>query len=93
MSRREIENLIVALLAELQGQDPEALRSKLAIAGEEMPVDSLLIVEILVQVQEVYGVELPATAESAKNLASVTSFAQAIFEEIQKRPAAKGASA
>ena len=93
MSRREIENLIITLLAELQGKDPETLRSELETAGEKLPIDSLLIVEILVQVQEVCGVELPANVESAKNLATVTSFAQAIFDELQKRTVAKGASA
>jgi acyl carrier protein len=93
MSRREIENLIIALLAEFQGKEPEALRSELEAAGETLPIDSLLVVEILVHVEEVYGVELTANVESAKNLLSVTSFAQAIFDEIQKRPAAKEASA
>jgi acyl carrier protein len=93
MSRRDIENVIIIFLAELQGQQPDELRSKLEIAGEQLPVDSLLLVEILVQVQEVYGIELPASVESAKNLVSVTSFAQAISDEIAKRSTATGASA
>jgi acyl carrier protein len=92
MSRREIENLIIALLAEIQGKDPETLRSELEAAGEKLPIDSLLVVEILVQVQEVYGVDLPANVESAKNLATVTSFAQAILDEFRKTTAANGPS-
>ena len=93
MNRSEIENLIINLYAEIEDKDPKVLRVELEEAGGELPIDSLLAVEILVHVQEEYGVELPVSVESAKNLTSVTSFAQAMLDEIMKQSAAKGASA
>ena len=93
MNRREIEDLIINLYAEIEDEDPTKLRVELEKAGGELPIDSLLAVEILVHIQEECGVELPTSVESAKNLKSVTSFAQAMLDEILKQSAGKGASA
>jgi acyl carrier protein len=93
VDRSQIEDLIINLYAEIEDKDPMRLRVELERAGGELPIDSLLAVEILVGVQEECGVELPTSVESAKNLKSVTSFAQAMLEEIHKQSVDKGASA
>ena len=93
MNLSEIEDLIINLYAEIENKDPKRLRVELEKAGGELPIDSLLAVEILVGVQEECGVELPTSVESAKNLESVTSFAQAMLDEIREQSASKGASA
>ncbi len=93
MNRSQIEDLIISLYAKNEDKDPITLRVELERDGGELPIDSLLAVEILVGVQEECGVELPTSVESAKNLKSVTSFAQAMLDEIHKQSEDKGASA
>jgi acyl carrier protein len=85
VSQAEIEELIVGLLAEQAGVSAAELRAQLTALGEEMPLDSLLAVEILVRVQEATGVTLPATEETAQALLSVRGFAAAIVQQIESR--------
>jgi acyl carrier protein len=80
MDRREVEDLIIGLLAEDAGKNPADLRDELADLGEWLPIDSLLAAEVLARVEAHYGIAFPATAEAAKNLRSVSSFAQAILD-------------
>lgn len=82
MNRRELEDLIIELLAQDAGRSPADLRRELEDLGETLPIDSLLAAEVIARVEERLGVRYPATAESAKNLGSVTDFAQAILELI-----------
>lgn len=84
MTRVEIEDLILELLAEQAGLSVEDLRAELMALGEEMPLDSLLAVEILVRVQEATGVVLPATEETAAALLSVRGFAAAVQHQLQR---------
>jgi acyl carrier protein len=85
MERREVEDLIIGLLAESAGSNPADFRQELEDLGEWLPVDSLLAAEVLARVEEHYGVTFPATAEAAKNLRSVSSFAQAILDLVQQQ--------
>jgi len=93
MDRREIEDLIIGLLAEDVGVSPDNLRQELEDLGEWLPIDSLLAAEVLARVESHYGVSFPTTAEDAKNLQSVSSFAQAILELSEQQGAAKADSA
>jgi acyl carrier protein len=79
MTEGEIEDLIIELLAAEAQRDPDDLRRELRNAGPSMPVDSLLAAEVLTEVEERCRVSLPATAETAKNLRSVSTFAHAIW--------------
>lgn len=88
VDRREIEDVIVGLLAETAGTDADALRMELEDLGEWLPIDSLLAAEVLARVEEIYGVTFPATSEASANLRSVTAFAQAILELFEAREAA-----
>lgn len=94
MTLAEIEDLIVRLLAEDAGRDPQEFRMELEAAGEMMPVDSLLAAEVLVRVQIATGVgDLPATAETSRALRSVRTFAAAVWDLLGEHGVAGGASA
>ncbi|MDX1873285.1 phosphopantetheine-binding protein [Mycolicibacterium sp. 120266] len=84
MIQIEIEELILELLAEQAGVSVGDLRDELLALGEEMPLDSLLAVEILVRVQEATGVVLPATEETAEALLSVRGFAAAVRRQLER---------
>lgn len=85
MERRDIEDLIIGLLAEDAGSSPADLRQELEDLGEWLPIDSVIAAEVLARVEAYYGVSLPATAESAKNLRSVSTFAQAILDLVHEQ--------
>lgn len=87
MDRREIEDLIIGLLAEDAGRNPAEVREALEDLGEWLPVDSVIAAEVLTRVEAAYGVSLPATAETSKCLGSVTTFAQAILELVESSQA------
>lgn len=93
MDLRDVEGLIIELLADDAGKDPAELRRELEDAGELMPVDSVVAAAVLARVEEACGVSLPATAESARNLASVTLFAQAILDLVHEKSGGRADSA
>jgi acyl carrier protein len=51
MDAREVEDIIVELLAEQAGRDPAELRRELQEEGEELPIDSLLAAEVVARVE------------------------------------------
>ncbi len=95
VDQRAIEDLIIELLAEEAGAVPAALRAQLEEGGDEMPVDSVLAAEVVTRVEQRCGVELPATAETARCLRSVRQFAAMVYRLVidaaQGRPAGEGA--
>jgi acyl carrier protein len=74
----DIIDVIIDLLAQDAHRDPRELRAELAALGAELPVDSLLAVEVLARVEDQFDVRLPPKVEAARNLRSVRRFAQAI---------------
>jgi acyl carrier protein len=90
MSRRDIEDVILELLAEDLGQDRDELRRALEEQGAEMPVDSLLAVEALVRLEALYGIEMPTNAETGLAMKSVGTYAEAVWNEVQRAAAAGG---
>jgi acyl carrier protein len=80
VDQRSIEDRIIELLAEQGHQDAGQLRDELEALGDELPVDSLLAAEIVAEIEEIFGISLPATAETAENLRSVKKFARAIWD-------------
>jgi acyl carrier protein len=95
MDQQAIEDMIIELLAEEAGTVPAALRLRLEEAGDELPVDSLLAAEVVVRVEERCGVQLPATAETARCLRSVRDFAAMVCHLVTEvaRSRAAGAGA
>lgn len=93
MNQREVEDLIIELLALEAGCDLGEFRTELEAGGQDLPVDSLLAAEVMARVEERCGVSLPATPETSKHLKSVTAFARAICELIHERDGRSEASA
>ena len=86
-------HLTIALLAQDAGRSPADVRRELEDRGESLPIDSLLAAEVIARIEERFGIRYPATAESAKNLVSVTAFAQAILDLIADGQRSQGATA
>lgn len=78
----EVTLLIIELLAELQERDPSEVHAELVDGGAELPVDSLLIVEILTRVEEQLGVRIPADAEAARSTRSVRAFTRTVLDAV-----------
>ncbi|PWR11826.1 hypothetical protein DKT69_25695 [Micromonospora sicca] len=73
-----IVDVIIRLLAEERGESEADVRDALEEQGWEMPIDSLRIVEILVKVEDEFGVEVPADVDSARSTRSVRAFADVV---------------
>jgi acyl carrier protein len=80
----EVVDVVVELLAEERGISAEEMLAELTAAGDDLPIDSLLLQEILVRVEERFGIELPDTVETARSMASVLIFAQTVVDAWQK---------
>jgi len=77
-SQAEVEALILELLARAVGADVDSLRAELLGRGSEMPFDSVVLVEFVVELEKRYGVTVPHTTAAAQSLGSVSSFARLI---------------
>ncbi|MCH0573074.1 acyl carrier protein [Streptomyces sp. MUM 136J] len=80
-----IASVVIEFLAELQEKTAAQVRTELEDGGAELPVDSLLIVEILTRVEERYSIAIPADRQSAEATRSVRAFARAVREAIIER--------
>jgi acyl carrier protein len=74
-----VVDIVVELLAEERGRDAAELRAELVEAGPELPIDSLLIVEILTRIQDRCGVRIPADADAARSMRSLYAFAGTVI--------------
>ncbi|MET8808825.1 acyl carrier protein [Streptomyces sp. NPDC004546] len=81
----DIISVIIDFLAEYDGSSPDEVRAELDLGGLELPVDSLLIVEILTRIEERYSVAIPADREAAQATRSVRAFAGAVLDAIVER--------
>jgi acyl carrier protein len=77
-----IEEIILEFLAEDAGCPVDQLRAELSAGGLDLPVDSLLAVEVLTRVENATGVRLPAIPETALALRSVHGFALAVIRQL-----------
>jgi acyl carrier protein len=80
----EVEEVVLGLLAEDLGKDPRALRAELAAAGEDLPIDSQLMVEILARIEARFAVRVPETVPTAVAMRSVRRFAEFIVGLIEE---------
>ncbi|MFD8440648.1 phosphopantetheine-binding protein [Streptomyces microflavus] len=81
----DIVSVVIEFLAELQEKTTPEVRVELEDGGAELPVDSLLIVEILTRIEERYSIAIPADRQSAQATRSVQAFARAVQEAITER--------
>jgi acyl carrier protein len=83
MRPRDIEDFTIGLLAEEAKCSPGEMRQRLEEAGGDLPIDSILLVEVVVRVEELYGVHLATTLETVFNLRSVRDFAVMVHNLVQ----------
>jgi len=83
MEPRDIEDLTIGFLAEEAKCSPAEMRQCLEEGGGALPIDSILLVEVVVRVEEHCGVHLPTTLETAQNLRSVRDFAAMVYDYVQ----------
>ncbi|WP_223263867.1 acyl carrier protein [Rhodococcus sp. MTM3W5.2] len=82
MNQDALENEIVGLLAANMSRNADELDAELRALGQEMPVDSLLSVELIVELEMRYGITIPINEDTADALRSVRLFAQLVGELI-----------
>jgi acyl carrier protein len=73
---RDVEDVIIKALAADQAVTPTELRAQLTCGGDDLPIDSLALAEVLVKVEEELDVKVPETADSARSMRSVASLAR-----------------
>lgn len=78
ITRGDVVEITIGLLAAEQDRDPAELRAELEGKGAELPIDSQLIAEVLAQVEDHCGVRVPADNAAARSLRSVQTFADTI---------------
>ncbi|MFD5818371.1 acyl carrier protein [Streptomyces sp. NPDC127038] len=83
-SVQEIVDIVIDFLAAYQDRPVQEVYEELASRGTDLPVDSVLIMEILARVEEHFGVRIPADAEAGRSLRSVWAFAETVHETMQK---------
>jgi acyl carrier protein len=79
VNQRDVEDLIFIKLAEQSQQDPTALRAEVEGSGADLPIDSILLVEILAVIADYYGIALEATMATAELMRSVSLLAAEII--------------
>lgn len=84
-SVQEIVDIVIDFLAEYQDRPVQEVYEELAARGEELPIDSVLIMEILARVEEHFGVRIPADADAGRSLRSVGAFAETVFDTMQAK--------
>ena len=85
LTTSDVVDVVVKLLAAERDISAEAMMAELAADGDMLPIDSLLLQEILARVEEQFEVQLPDTVETARSMASVRAFAQAIVDAAVKQ--------
>jgi acyl carrier protein len=84
-SVQEIVGIVIEFLAEYQQRPVDEVHEELAGKGQDLPVDSVLIMEILARVEERFGVRIPADAQAGRSLRSVWAFAETVHDAIQSK--------
>jgi acyl carrier protein len=66
-----VEKAIVTALAAAQGKPAAEIRVALVAAGPSMPIDSLEMVEIALELEDAFGIRFPDSAETCAAFQSV----------------------
>lgn len=75
VTRRMVEDEVIAMIATDNGYDPDEFARDIRSRGDLLPIDSLLLVDVLVRVERRFGVHLPADDVSQAVLGSIAKFA------------------
>lgn len=79
-SETDVEGAIIDLLAEAQERDAHEVRDTLAAAGSDMPLDSLEGVEIILGLEERFGIHFPDDTDTCEALRSVKTLVERVRE-------------
>jgi acyl carrier protein len=63
------------------------MRQQLEEGGSDLPIDSIILVEVVVRVEDRYGVHLPTTADTTLVMRSVRDFAGLVYDLAQAEQA------
>ena len=78
MSDEQVRTTVAEILAEVADLDPTEVRMDSAF-GTDLDVDSLLMVEILVAIEERFGIRIPEeNARDVKTVADLVAQVQAL---------------
>lgn len=80
-----IVDIVIGFLARHQGRSEDEVHEELAAAGQELPIDSVLIMEILALVEQHFEVSIPADAEAGRSLRSVWAFAETVHDAMEPK--------
>ena len=83
-TERTITELVIGLLADLLEEDREQLAYDLRERGSMMPIDSLDLMDILVEFRQRTGLRIPKKKLRRRDMRSVRAFAQ--FAAREARP-------
>lgn len=83
VTKQDIVKITIELIAAEQDRDPEDLFAELQATGLDLPIDSLLIMEVLTQVEShCGGVQIGADNAAAWSLRSVHTFADTVLAAV-----------
>ena len=85
----DIIDIVIGFLAAESHVPADQLRADLEAAGQGLPVNSLLVVEVLTKVEAACGVRLPVTKAVAMSTRSVLGFAWTIRRELDAKEEAR----
>ncbi|WP_405434897.1 acyl carrier protein [Streptomyces anulatus] len=80
-----IVDITITFLAQYQDRSVGDVHEELAARGQELPIDSVLVMEILTQVEQRFDVSIPADAEAGRSLRSVWAFAETVYDTMQAK--------
>lgn len=84
VSAEEVEDVVIELLAARHGVEPAVLREDLQGRGQDMPVDSVVMVLVLTAIEARFDVRLAPDEDTARSLGSVREFARTVAEASRK---------
>ncbi|MFJ4246463.1 acyl carrier protein [Streptomyces iakyrus] len=84
-SVQEIVDIVIDFLAEHQDRPSHDVHEELAARGQDLPVDSVLIMEVLARIERHFEVSVPADAEAGRSLRSVWAFAETVYDTMQAK--------
>jgi acyl carrier protein len=77
-ARQDIEGVIVSELAAAQQRPVAEVRTTLVAAGADMPLDSLETVEIMLALEEAFGIRFPESPETCAAFQSVRALSDLV---------------
>lgn len=72
----QITELVIELLGNLLGTDPDELRTELLAKGAAMPIDSLDLFDVLVEFRQRTGLKIPKRKLRRRTMRSIGAFAE-----------------